>query len=115
MRNVYCPKSSQRDIKEKTVGEGQNGWLVPGGKGGWQKRGGLAEKQKEKLSLQDILGECQTFAENAEVGHGALLCWLLSNRVTSSPRPCCLIRLLYHLILVPQSSCSSLGVSDSGA
>jgi len=31
-RNVCCPKSSQSDIKEKTVGEGQNGWLVPGEK-----------------------------------------------------------------------------------
>lgn len=31
-RNVCCPKSSQGDLEEKTVGEGQNGWVVPGEK-----------------------------------------------------------------------------------
>ena len=67
--------------------------------------------QRNKLSLKDILGVCQTFAENGELGPGVLLCWLLSNCVTSSRRPCCLFILLYHLILIPQSSYSLLDIS----
>lgn len=68
--------------------------------------------QRNELSLKDILGVCQTFAENGERGPGALLCWLLSNHVTPPQSLRCLIILLYHLILIPQSSCSLLGVPD---
>lgn len=40
--------------------------------------------QRNKLSLKDILGVCQTSAENGEMGPGVLLCWLLSNHITPS-------------------------------
>lgn len=84
------------------MGEGQNGWLVPGKKKEMTDERRIGRGIRRKAVLEGHTGSMPDIGrKNGEMGPGVLLCWLLSNHVVSSQRPPCLLILLRSLNFGP--------------